>query len=147
MLGGIGSPMIPSSLKTSLIIPSSSSSHPSKRSSRSLSLSASLPKYPPASKIFIRNLSYSTTESSLIKAFSRFGKILDFELVKDEGTKKSKGYGFIQYPCLDDAILAIEGMDHKNLDGRVVSVEIAKIKRNSFGAYPVASGPPVQPRS
>ncbi|KAK1280678.1 hypothetical protein QJS04_geneDACA014897 [Acorus gramineus] len=90
MLGGIGSLSIPSSLKTSLIIPSSSSSHPSKRSSRSLSLSASLPKYPPASKIFIR-----------------------IELVKDEGTKKSKGYGFIQYPCLDDAILAIEGMDHK----------------------------------
>lgn len=35
------------------------------------------------------------------------------KLVKDETTKKSKGYAFIQYNSQDDALRALESMDHQ----------------------------------
>ncbi|KAJ0975916.1 hypothetical protein J5N97_017881 [Dioscorea zingiberensis] len=103
---------------------------------------SSLPHHPPASKIFVRNLSYSTGEATLIKTFSKFGQIADVKLVKHEDTKRSKGYAFIQYTCQDDAVLAIEQMDQQMIDGRVVYAEIAKPFHGGFIAYPRTSGPP-----
>lgn len=35
------------------------------------------------------------------------------KLVKDELTKKSKGYAFIQYTSQDDALIALENMDRQ----------------------------------
>ncbi|KAI8007600.1 WD-40 repeat-containing protein MSI1 [Camellia lanceoleosa] len=37
------------------------------------------------------------------------------KLVMDEKVKRSKGYAFIQYTSQDDALLALESMDHKVL--------------------------------
>ncbi|CAL5376856.1 unnamed protein product [Camellia sinensis] len=46
-------------------------------------------------------------------------------LVMDEKVKRSKGYAFIQYTSQDDALLALESMDHK---GRLKNGNIAAIK-------------------
>ncbi|KAL7259242.1 hypothetical protein ACSBR1_005188 [Camellia fascicularis] len=43
----------------------------------------------------------------------------------DEKVKRSKGYAFIQYTSQDDALLALESMDHK---GRLKNGNIAAIK-------------------
>ncbi|CAL5322767.1 unnamed protein product [Camellia sinensis] len=48
-----------------------------------------------------------------------------FKLVVDEKVKRSKGYAFIQYTSQDDALLALESMDHK---GRLKNGNIAAIK-------------------
>ncbi|XP_058197237.1 multiple RNA-binding domain-containing protein 1-like isoform X3 [Rhododendron vialii] len=78
-----------------------------------LKLHASLVNFPLASKIMVRNLSYSTTESCLRDEFSTYGQVAEVKLVVDEDSKRSKGYAFIQYTSQDDAILALESMDHK----------------------------------
>ncbi|XP_047338986.1 small RNA-binding protein 11, chloroplastic [Impatiens glandulifera] len=111
----------------------------------SLKLHAALSDFPLASKIMIRNLSYTVTESRLVKEFSKFGHIADIKLVKDEDTKKSKGYAFIQYRCQDDALAALETMDNEPLDGRLIFLELAKPGRDAFGGYPISSGPPKEP--
>nr|XP_017230784.1 PREDICTED: multiple RNA-binding domain-containing protein 1-like isoform X3 [Daucus carota subsp. sativus] len=54
-------------------------------------LKASLFDFPLASKIMVRNLSFSTTESCLEKEFSNFGEIAEVKIVKDEVRKRSKG--------------------------------------------------------
>ncbi|KAF8390878.1 hypothetical protein HHK36_023177 [Tetracentron sinense] len=113
-------------------------------SSKSLNLRASLFDFPLASRIIVKNLSYSINESSLQKEFSNFGPIAEVKLLKDEATKRSKGYAFVQYTSQDDAMLALENMDHKSLDGRVIYVELAKPMSNVFGAYPRTSGPPTE---
>ncbi|CAL5413129.1 unnamed protein product [Camellia sinensis] len=41
------------------------------------------------------------------------GKISEVKLVMDEKVKRSKGYASIQYTSQDDALLALESMDHK----------------------------------
>ncbi|KAI7981597.1 NADPH-dependent thioredoxin reductase 3 [Camellia lanceoleosa] len=42
---------------------------------------------------------------------------LTIKLVMDEKVKRSKGYAFIQYTSQDDALLALESMDHKSTSG------------------------------
>ncbi|CAI9090663.1 OLC1v1025480C1 [Oldenlandia corymbosa var. corymbosa] len=103
---------------------------------------ACLYKYPLASKIMIRNLPYSANESSLQKEFSKFGKIAEVKLVKDEKTDRSKGYAFIQYTSQADALLAIENMDRKYFNGRAIYIDLAKPVTGEFGGYPKTSGPP-----
>ncbi|KAK7359590.1 hypothetical protein VNO77_01551 [Canavalia gladiata] len=98
--------------------------------------------YPLASKIIVKNLPYSTGETTLQKEFSNFGKIAEVKMVKDVKTEKSKGIAFIQYTCQDDAMLALETMDQKDFHGRTIYVEIAKLGRDDFAAPPRASGPP-----
>ncbi|XP_027347064.1 glycine-rich RNA-binding protein 4, mitochondrial isoform X1 [Abrus precatorius] len=98
--------------------------------------------YPLASKIIVKNLPYSTGETTLQKEFSNFGKIAEVKMVKDASTKKSKGIAFIQYTCQDEAMLALETMDQKDFYGRKIYVEIAKLGWDEFGAPPRASGPP-----
>ncbi|CAL5415567.1 unnamed protein product [Camellia sinensis] len=62
-----------------------------------------------------KNMSYSTTETCLRK--ENFGQIAEVKLVMDEKVKRSKGYASIQYTSQDDALLALESMDHKGLYG------------------------------
>ncbi|KAB1200446.1 Glycine-rich RNA-binding protein 4, mitochondrial [Morella rubra] len=88
------------------------------------------------------DLHYTTSESSLQKEFSNFGQIAEVKLIKDGATNRSKGYAFIQYMCQEDAMLALENMDYKNFDGRVIYVELAKPGRDALGRYPITSGPP-----
>ncbi|CAL5415553.1 unnamed protein product [Camellia sinensis] len=45
------------------------------------------------------------------------GKIAEVKLVMDEKVKRSKGYASIQYTSQDDALLALESMDHKGCEG------------------------------
>ncbi|KAJ0703366.1 putative RNA recognition motif domain, nucleotide-binding alpha-beta plait domain superfamily [Helianthus annuus] len=109
--------------------------------SQSLKLRACFVEYPLASKIIVRNLSYTTSESFLKEEFSNFGQIAEVKLVKDQRSNKSKGYAFVQYTNHDDAMSALEAMDEKYVDGRVVYVELAKpIDKRT--AYPKTSGPP-----
>ncbi|PWA34028.1 RNA-binding (RRM/RBD/RNP motifs) family protein [Artemisia annua] len=107
-----------------------------------LKLRACFIEYPLATKLMVRNLSYSTSESSLKEEFSNFGQVAEVKLVKDETSKKSKGYAFVQYTNQDDAISALENMDEKYLDGRVIFVELAKPIKDKKSFYPRTSGPP-----
>ncbi|XP_042460887.1 small RNA-binding protein 11, chloroplastic-like isoform X1 [Zingiber officinale] len=101
-------------------------------------------RLPLASRIFVRNLPYSTGEATLIKLFSKFGQIVEIKLAREEETWRSKGYAFIQYSSQEQAVLALEEMDRKRFEGRIIYAEIAKPLRNEFGDYPIGSGPPQQ---
>ncbi|WCJ28732.1 RNA-binding (RRM/RBD/RNP motifs) family protein [Euphorbia peplus] len=111
-------------------------------SSKLKAASVSTSSFPLASRIIVKNLGYSVDESSLQNEFSNFGEIAEVKVVKDEVTKRPKAHAFIQYSTQDDAILAMENMDHKVFDGRVIYVELAKPGKGSFRGYPKASGPP-----
>lgn len=82
-------------------------------------------------KIFIGNLSYGTTMETLTETFLKYGEIVDS--YKPEG----KGFAFITFSTEEQAQNAIEEMNGKELDGREISVSIAKPKedrpRRSFG--------------
>ncbi|XP_042042990.1 small RNA-binding protein 11, chloroplastic-like [Salvia splendens] len=97
--------------------------------------------YPLASKIIVKNLPFSASESRLLKEFSKYGQIAEVRLVKDEVRQKSKGFAFIQYTSQEAALLALESMDYQLFDERQVFVELAKPRKSDFGGYPRTSGP------
>ncbi|KAL0912276.1 hypothetical protein M5K25_018238 [Dendrobium thyrsiflorum] len=67
------------------------------------------------------------------------------QIPRHEESKHSKGYAFIQYCSQEDAILAVEEIDRKWINGRLVYAEIAK-PLHGIG-YPKTSGPPLQQSS
>ncbi|KAL0737994.1 hypothetical protein Bca4012_014204 [Brassica carinata] len=112
------------------------------RNCRLPKIQASLSNYPLASKIMVRNLPFSTSEDFLQKEFSAFGEIAEVKLIKDESMKRSKGYAFIQFTSQDDAFLAIETMDRRMYNGRMIYIDIAKPGKSDFQQHPRTSGPP-----
>uniref|UniRef100_A0A6N2MTX2 RRM domain-containing protein n=1 Tax=Salix viminalis TaxID=40686 RepID=A0A6N2MTX2_SALVM len=111
---------------------------------KTLNLRASIsnPNFPLASRIMVTNLGHSISEATLQKEFSDFGEIAEVKLVKDEAIKRSKPYAFIQYTSQDDAILALENMDHKTIDGRLIFVDLAKPGKDRFRGNLKTCGPP-----
>ncbi|XWS55398.1 hypothetical protein CRYUN_Cryun10bG0170900 [Craigia yunnanensis] len=100
-----------------------------------LRLRASVSNYPLASRIFVKNLPYSTKESSLQKEFANFGQIAEVKLVKDDFTKRSKGYAFIQYTSQNDAMLAIENMDKQKYRDSPLYMTKSSFSVNSTTVY------------
>ncbi|KAI8002993.1 Cold-responsive protein kinase 1 [Camellia lanceoleosa] len=70
----------------------------------------------------VKNLSYSATETCLRK--KNFGQIAKVKLVMDEKVKRPKGYAFIQYTSQDDALLALESMDHKGVKEFLTEIRV-----------------------
>ncbi|XP_010449254.2 PREDICTED: cold-inducible RNA-binding protein [Camelina sativa] len=113
----------------------SSSALPNYKNRRFPKIKASLFNYPLASKIMVRNLPFSTSEDFLQREFSAFGEIAEVKLVKDESMKRSKGYAFIQFKSQDDAFLAIETMDRRMYNGRMIYIDIAKPGKRDFQGF------------
>ncbi|KAF2533719.1 hypothetical protein F2Q70_00032824 [Brassica cretica] len=77
-----------------------------------------------------------------VKIFYTFGEIAEVKLVKDESMKRSKGFAFIQFTSQDDAFLALETMDRRMYNGRMIYTDIAKPGKLDFQQQPRTSGPP-----
>ena len=77
-------------------------------------------------KIMVLNLARSTTESALRDHFGSFGVVQYCTLVLDKVTGKSKGFGFVEMPQVDQARAAIKGLHGRDLDGSIVRVKPAE---------------------
>lgn len=76
--------------------------------------------------IYVYDLSFNVTEEDLKKAFSAFGQVESARIIKDTYDGKSKGFGFVEMPGLDEAQSAIEGLNGTELKGRTVKVNEAR---------------------
>ena len=79
-----------------------------------------------SNKLFVGNLSFETTENSLQDAFAAFGTVVETNLMMDRETGRPRGFGFITMSSVEEAQKAIEGMNGKSVDGRALTVNIAK---------------------
>ncbi|KAG2574276.1 hypothetical protein PVAP13_7KG315900 [Panicum virgatum] len=79
-----------------------------------------------ATRLYVRGLSFRTTEENLRGAFEKFGQLTEVHLVMDKVAKRPRGFAFVSYAVEEEAKSAIEGMHGKFLDGRVIFVEVAK---------------------
>ncbi|MBU0456290.1 MAG: RNA-binding protein [Pseudomonadota bacterium] len=83
-------------------------------------------------KIYVGNLSYSTTGEDLNEFFSQYGTISEVKLISDfEG--RSKGFGFITFETEEGAQSSLQAND-VDLQGRKLKVNIARDKPASDGA-------------
>src|SRR5262249_56165228 len=91
-------------------------------------------------RLYVGNLAYSTTEDSLMRAFATWGAT-SVTLPTDEGGRP-KGFGFVEIPEDDQASLAIDAMNGKDLDGRTLTVNEARprVERGGGGGGPGGRG-------
>jgi RNA recognition motif-containing protein len=78
--------------------------------------------------IFVAKLNFKTKKEDLEKAFSQFGEVSSAKVVTDRDTGRSKGFGFVEMPNDSEALAAIDGLNEKELDGRVIVVKPANPK-------------------
>lgn len=84
-------------------------------------------------KLYIGNLSYTTTDETLAQAFSQFGTVESAKIIMDRETGRSKGFGFVEMSSDDEAQQAISGMDGQNFDGRNLKVSEARPQEGGGG--------------
>ncbi|MGV8048605.1 RNA recognition motif domain-containing protein, partial [Mycobacterium kansasii] len=72
--------------------------------------------------MFIRNISFDTTMVDLFRIFSKFGKVLDSYTPTVPGSLKHKGFGFARFRYEQDAKNAIDVLNGKRIDGRIVEL-------------------------
>jgi cold-inducible RNA-binding protein len=79
------------------------------------------------SKLYVGNLSYTTTEDSLRMAFSENGRtVREVAIPNDRETGRPRGFAFVTMGSDDDAKAAIAALDGKDLDGRSLKVNEAQ---------------------
>ena len=83
--------------------------------------------------IFVAKINFKTRQEDLEAAFAQFGEVASVKIVRDKETGRSKGYGFIEMPNEAEANAAINGLNEKELDGRILVVKPGNVKPPANG--------------
>lgn len=92
-----------------------------------------------ARKLYVGNLSYTTSNADLEQLFSQFGTVTSAEVIMDRATGRSKGFGFVEMGTDQEAQAAITALNGKEFGGRPLTVNEAKPReersRGGGGGY------------
>ncbi len=79
-----------------------------------------------SAKLYVGNLSYSTSESSIETLFAEHGEVVSVNLITDRDSGRPKGFGFVEMATPEMADAAKAALDGTELDGRTLKVDTAK---------------------
>jgi cold-inducible RNA-binding protein len=79
-----------------------------------------------ATNIYVGNLTFNTTSADLRKMFAEFGEVTKAQVIEDRDTGRSRGFGFVEMGSSDEANKAIGALNGKSVDGRQLTVNLAK---------------------
>ncbi len=85
------------------------------------------------SKLYVGNLSYNMSEDDLRQLFAQAGEVKEVTLIKDRETQRAKGFGCVEMATAEDAQKAIQMFNNYDLDGRALSVAIARPREERGG--------------
>jgi cold-inducible RNA-binding protein len=85
-------------------------------------------------RLYVGNLSYSTTNAALSELFGEIGEVTSVNLITDRMTGQSRGFAFVEMADDSAAAEAVNKLNGREIDGRALKVEEARPKRDSgFG--------------
>ena len=79
-----------------------------------------------AKRLYVGGISYSTTNDGLKDAFAQVGEVLKADIIMDRVTGRSKGFGFVEMANDSEADAAITKWNGADLDGRKLTVNVAR---------------------
>ncbi len=83
--------------------------------------------------IFVGNLSFGATETTLRSLFERYGVVDRVSIVTDRDTGRSRGFGFVEMPNDNEGDQAINSLNGADVDGRSINVNEARPKSERSG--------------
>lgn len=83
-------------------------------------------------KLYVGNISFSTTEESLEALFSNYGEVQEVAVISDRETGRPRGFAFV---TMDDAggKQAIEALNGQEFEGRTLNINEARPRENRGG--------------
>ena len=94
--------------------------------------------------LFIGSLAYATTDDTLKAFFETIGAVESARVITDRDSGRSKGFGFVEFTDEANNQKAVDQLDGKELDGRAISVGLARPKedrpRRDFGGNDRGNG-------
>lgn len=83
-----------------------------------------------AKNIYVGNLPYSATEDEIRNLFAEYGTVTSVNMITDQYSGRSKGFGFVEMEDDAAAAAAIQALNGKELGGRELKVDEAKPRRD-----------------
>jgi cold-inducible RNA-binding protein len=83
-----------------------------------------------STNLYVGNLTFGTTNGDLENMFAEFGSVERAQVITDRDTGRSRGFGFVEMASSEDAQKAIASLDGKSVDGRQLTVNVAKPRSN-----------------
>ena len=86
-----------------------------------------------ATKVFVGNLPFNTTQEELEEVFGQSGSVTSVNIITDKFTGRSRGFGFVEMGSEEEAQAAIENLHEHELHGRPLTVNEAKPQQSRGG--------------
>ena len=82
-----------------------------------------------STKLFVGSLPWSANDEDLQTAFAPHGNVISAKVVTDKETRRSRGFGFVEFENETEATAAIQALNGSELKGRNIIVSEAKPKK------------------
>jgi len=80
--------------------------------------------------LFVGSLAYATNDDGLKAFFEQIGEVASARVITDRDSGRSKGFGFVEYVDEANNQKAVDELNGKELDGREISVGLARPKED-----------------
>lgn len=80
-------------------------------------------------KLYVGNMPFSTSTDELRGLFAEHGEVTDAIVIQDRETGRSRGFGFVEMSTAEEADKAIEALNGTSVDGRPLTVNVARERR------------------
>src|SRR5687767_4187230 len=84
-------------------------------------------------KLFVGNFSFNTTENDLQDTFAAYGTVVEANLMMDRESGRPRGFGFVTMSSPEEVQAAIAALNGKSIDGRALTVNVAKPREERTG--------------
>lgn len=84
-----------------------------------------------AQKLFVGGLSFNTTSDGLTQLFAQAGTVVSANVVTDQMSGRSRGFGFVEMSTPEEAKQAITQLNGREFEGRRLTIDFAKPKAES----------------
>lgn len=81
--------------------------------------------------MYVSNLGFHVTDDELRTLFEPFGQVESAKVIADRETGRSRGFGFVKMDSDDDSNKAMAALNNKQIEGRNISVTVAREKERS----------------
>jgi len=86
-----------------------------------------------STKLYVGNLSYETSDSTLQQIFAPYGSVQSAQVIMDRDTGRSKGFGFVEMSNAQEGRAAIDALNGKESGGRSLTVNEARPREDRSG--------------